>query len=400
VHDAYGELSKLRERLASHDLPVAMLIGAGASCSVRDAAGPLVPAIVELGERCERAVAELGDAFASGYEQLQEELSPEDGGRPPNVEDLLSSVRRKLAAMGPDDRLAGLDRDGLEDVERTVCSTIAEAALPDGERISAVLPHHALARWAGRVVRTRPLELFTTNYDTLLERALEDELVPYFDGFVGALRPFFAPSSLVHQHSAPARDWVRLWKLHGSVTWRWEAQAAGDRRRIVRGQESADGALIYPSQHKYDESRKQPYAAMLDRLDRVLTHQDGAILIATGFSFGDQHINEVVFGALDVRPRTHVIALQFEDPQPGDELADRARRHHNLLVYGPNEAIVGGRLAPWRRLDATATGPAPPGMPAADGEGPITHTDTGETRFELGDFAQLTLFLDSIAAGV
>lgn len=394
VHDPYGEVGKLRERLAAHDLPVAMLIGAGASCSVRDAVGPLVPAIVELGQRCRQAVGDLGTALGDGYELLLAQLAAE-GPAPPNVEGLLSSVRRKLAAMGPDDRLAGLDRSQLEDVERTVCATIAEAALPGEDRIPAALPHHALARWAGRVVRARPLELFTTNYDTLLERALEDELVPYFDGFVGALRPFFSPSSLVDQRSAPARDWVRLWKLHGSVTWRWEESAAGDRRRIVRGRERQDGALIYPSQHKYDESRKQPYAAMLDRLDRVLTHQDGAILIASGFSFGDQHINEVVFSALDVRPRTHVLALQYEDPQPDGELAERARRHHNLLVYGPHHAIVGGRLAAWRTLDAVERDPAPG---AADG-GPVTVTDAGVTRVQLGDFVQLARFLDTISAG-
>ncbi len=35
-----------------------------------------------------------------------------------------------------------------------------------------------------------PIELFTTNYDLLLEEALEDEEIPYFDGFVGSKKSF------------------------------------------------------------------------------------------------------------------------------------------------------------------------------------------------------------------
>jgi hypothetical protein len=44
------------------------------------------------------------------------------------------------------------------------------------------------AAWAARTNYLTPLEVFTVNYDLLIEEAFEEFLVPYFDGFVGTLR--------------------------------------------------------------------------------------------------------------------------------------------------------------------------------------------------------------------
>ncbi|MCZ8488372.1 SIR2 family protein [Vibrio lentus] len=41
-------------------------------------------------------------------------------------------------------------------------------------------PYHDLCTWIGSIDRRMPIELFTTNYDLLLEEALEDEEIPYF----------------------------------------------------------------------------------------------------------------------------------------------------------------------------------------------------------------------------
>ena len=79
---------------------------------------------------------------------------------------------------------------------------------------------------------------------------------------------------------------------------------------------------------------------MLDRLARTLSRRDDTLLIVIGFSFGDQHINEVIFDALTPE-RTHVVALQFEEPPENEDLMKRALRRRNLLVYGPKSAVVG-----------------------------------------------------------
>jgi hypothetical protein len=144
-------VEKLREQLAANDKPIALLIGAGASSAVRDPDGePLVPAIALLTERCAEVIHVMGEPFASAYATIEAEVRT---AGPLNVEEILSSVRRKRAAIGEGDHLAGLDRSQLGEIERTIQSTIAAAALPAEDRIPAVLPHHALARWLSRADR-------------------------------------------------------------------------------------------------------------------------------------------------------------------------------------------------------------------------------------------------------
>jgi SIR2-like domain len=398
THDPRREVEKLREHFASHDKPIAFLIGAGASSAVKDATGlPLIPAIAKLGEHCQAAVEALGDEYSEAWARIVADI---ETTRPCNIEEILSDVRRKIAALGAADTLAGLDLDALRKVEATIQAAIAEVAVPAEADVPKALPHHALARWIRRTDRATPVEIFTTNYDTFVERGLEDERVAAFDGFVGSRQPFFSPQSLVHDSLAPGRKWVRLWKIHGSVNWSWVTLKDGS-KRIVRGPENKHGELILPSFHKYDESRKQPYAAMLERLQRVLVDREDAVLVTVGYSFGDQHINEVIFDALDIRDRMHVFALQFGDAADDHILMQRARSRPNLIVYGRTRAVVGGSVGDWRLHEAVDGSTAAlldipfdshAVEPGIDGEGV-----TGEMR--VGDFNWLGRWLDTIAGG-
>lgn len=398
THDPRREIEKLRSHLASHDKPIALLIGAGASCAVKDPSNlPLIPAIGALGDQCEIAVRALGGDYGTAWDLIQAEVT---ATRPTcNIEEILSNVRRKIDALGPSDTLAGLGRSGLKELGACIQSTIAKVAWPDEARVPELLPHHSLARWIRRTDRATAVEIFTTNYDTLIERGLEHERVATFDGFVGSREPYFLAQSLVHQELAPGRKWVRVWKVHGSTNWSWVDHADGT-RRIVRGPENHDGELILPSFHKYDESRKQPYVAMLERLHRLLDREDG-ILITIGYSFGDEHINSVIFDALDVRDRLHVFSLQYADPPDSHELAIRAQSQRNLIVYGRRRAIVGGVAGEWRLHEPIGTRLAPlMDIPFdSDASDPKLDLPALSGDFRLGDFAWFARFLDTIAGG-
>ena len=141
----------------------------------------------------------------------------------------------------------------------------------------------------------------------------------FFDGFVGTHQPFFYPECLDDDDLLPTAKWVRLWKLHGSVSWRLEGEVGGERKRILRGQPSESGEMILPSHRKYDQSRKQPYMAYMDRLSRTL-NSEHALIVAIGYGFGDEHINSILYGSLDNRNTANVIALQFEELKEGEEI--------------------------------------------------------------------------------
>src|SRR6185312_16146243 len=171
--------------------------------------------------------------------------------------------------------------------------------------------------------------------------------------------------------------------MHGSVTWRRIEQDGRD--RVVRGEPDPAGEMILPSFEKYDESRQQPYAAFTDRLSRFL-EQDDALLVVAGFSFGDEHINNLIFGALENRARTHVYALQFDEPTDESVLVKRAAQRSNLMVIGPKTGIVGGRRGKWNPAEAPAfmDGVFELKLQASAGAGTPEQSKVGEMK--IGDF--------------
>lgn len=345
THDAQKTLSDLRDHLARHDKPIAFFFGAGTSCSVRvadpgevDKTMPLIPAVAGLTEKCTNEASQLGAKYQEAWTRIDAHCQAI--GQNPNVENVLSRLRMMISAVGSTDTLSGLAKNELEKLEESVRQTIAKIVTPDLSAIPADYPHRKLARWLVKTARQNPIEIFTVNYDVLFEHALESERIPIFDGFVGSYQPFFHADSLRRSESAPGSNWTRLWKMHGSVTWRRIIRDG--RLRVVRGDPDKGGEMIYPSFQKYDESRQQPYSAFTDRLSRFLD-QDDALLIVSGFSFGDEHINNLIFGAMENRPRTHVYALQYSDLPEESDLIKRAYQRPNMIVLGPKTGVIGGR---------------------------------------------------------
>ena len=403
MHDAQKTLSDLRDHLARHDKPIAFFFGAGTSCAVNvpPAAGgdlePLIPNVAGLTLKCREAVGALGGDFAVSWDSIAAQCEAEK--QAPNVENMLSRVRMMLAAVGDGDTLTGLDRLEIKQFEMTVRQTIARLVTPESERIPNELPHRAFGRWLVRTARQHPVEIFTVNYDILTEFALEAERIPVFDGFVGSYQPFFHADSVRRKEAAPGANWVRLWKMHGSVTWR-RVEYAGH-LRIVRGMPDPSGEMIFPSFEKYDESRQQPYAAIMDRFGRFL-ELDDALLIVAGFSFGDEHINNAMFSALENSPRTHVYALQFAEEGDDTELVKRSFQRRNLVVIGPETGIIGGVRAAWAypaepaSISAAFDAPQKPEEVVGDTEAKKEVIPGGQMK--IGDFSSLCAFLASMTA--
>lgn len=291
-----------------------------------------------------------------------------------NLEQVLSRLRRIVVLLdGTTDRVDGMTGVEAAALDSEVCRLIVSALDVDAADTGPML---RFAAWAARADYHLPVELFTVNYDLLLETALEALAVPYFDGFVGALRARFR-TELVEGLASESDEKLpafvlRLWKLHGSVHWAWEE---GGRSAVVRlGAPVAEDqpAAIYPSDAKYDESRRVPFVVLQDRLRRALNHPE-TLMLVSGYSFGDAHLNEMLFEAARRRPRSEVIVFCFNAIT--DELADRAVTTPNLQVVGAAEAILGGVRAGWAEPE----------------DAPEDLWKDG--KLGLGDFARLASFL-------
>lgn len=397
MHDADKLLADLRDHLARHDRRVAFLFGAGTSCAVRVESPddgedkPLIPDVAALTRLCMDKIKAKGDPYEDAWDSVWSACK--ETNQNPNVEHVLSRLHMMHEAIGVSETLAGLSKENLAKFERQLRQEIASVANPQLDDWVKTIPHRQFARWLIRMVRQHPVEVFTVNYDILIELGLEMERVPVFDGFVGSYQPFFHPDSLRHQEWAPGKNHTRLWKVHGSVTWRKEM--IDGRVRVVRGNPDESGEMILPSFLKYDESRQQPYASFTDRLSRFL-ETDNALLVICGFSFGDQHINNLIFAALENRPRTHVYALQYKDPDQETDLAKRAHKLDNLIVVGPNSGIIGGRQDSWGTTEGQANvyrmHEALPGTQETEISDPAELMNA--VRMKVCDFAQFCHFLD------
>jgi len=399
-HDAKAVVGMLRDHLAAHDRPISFLFGAGTSSSVNAAPlaapgiprpfAPLIPAVAGLTIACEASVRGLGAPQGAAWNKLRQECI--DLSLPENIESILTRIRAKLDALAATDTLCGLSRPQWEAVDEAIRKRIAELATPNPASIPADLPHHAFAKWTRNTTRRCPVEIFTTNYDVLFETSFDELRVPHFDGFIGSQYAYYSPETVENDDLLPSTSWVRLWKLHGSVSWTIEKVRA--ERRITRGKPDGRGEMILPSHRKYDESRKQPYRSLMDRLIRLLARQD-SLLVSCGFSFGDQHINAAVLDAVEQHPRTHVCILMYSTLSETDQVAVWAGKWPNILVIGPNAGVISGRYGEW-------SVPGTPDTQLEAATGNLIQIDgTASQGFRLcaGDFGRFCGFLGHIDNG-
>lgn len=361
----------LKQALAADKVPIGVFVGAGCPVSILvESAGslkPLIPAIDGItSEVC--GALDADTQFQAAFRSIRDQLR-QDGLPSPTVEEILSHVRSLKQAAGVRE-VYGLSAIDLSNLDDEICRLIVRrvhVSLP----ATKTTPYHHLANWIGAISREYPVQIFTTNYDVLVEEALEAIGVPYFDGFMGAEEPFFDLPSM-ELDKLPAR-WARLWKLHGSIGW---TQKNG---RIFRwpAQFVTTGYVIHPSHLKYEDSRRMPYLAMSDRLSAFL-QQSPAVLVVCGYSFRDQHINEVLSQELQGNPRAACFALLY-GPLGNYPLAVKAAEvRSNLTLLAEDGAVVGTRREDWQE----AADPYPDeGTPGA------------REKFHLGDFGDFGGFL-------
>lgn len=390
AHDAIRTAQLLRDIFANDRTRVGFLIGAGCPFSISKPQGeevgedaPREPLIPDVKGLTTLAIERLALDHANLHATLLSYLIA-DGTPDANIETILSKIRALSDIVG-NASVHGFDRSGLDQVERSLCATIAEAVsvpLPEGSN-----GYRSLAGWIKGLSRQYPVEIFTTNYDLLMETALEENFITTFDGFTGSRRPFFDVAAI--ERGGLPSDWVRLWKVHGSVNWREE----DDNGKVCRvcDLDQATGSLIHPSNKKYDQSRRLPYLALMDCL-RAFVRQPSAALFVLGYSFGDEHINEIVLEGLENNPTAVVIASQFGNLDRYPVAVELARRSSNFTVMADDHAIVGKKTDSWA-FDPQQGGSLHLVFEDAPNEG----WNAGPVKFLLGNFAAFGAFVDDVS---
>jgi hypothetical protein len=194
-------------------------------------------------------------------------------------------------------------------------------------------------------VLTRPLNLkrvnvFTLNYDTLVEQAADAEGVVLVDGFVGTVRRVFRPESYDHDLYFPAETTegrvhrfdrvAHLYKLHGSITWRAGQPDWNNPYGVAAGPDEPNEqtALIYPTPAKIGETLGMPYAELFRRFAGAVVRPQSTLFVL-GYGFGDDHVNAIIRQALTVPSFTLVIV----DPNPISDFVEALKSASDRRVW-------------------------------------------------------------------
>ncbi len=378
--DVVKEIKELKNQLA-YSKNIGFFFGAGTSCALN------IPNIAMLTAAIEKNLT--GDHLKN-FKIVRDNLKA-TLGKEVNIEEILNHIRRirEITNEKPDQDFIKVTGEAAKNLDKEICNQIYNIIEEAEGKADLTNPRKFFA-WLNFLNHEYSKEIFTTNYDLIIEKSLEQSQIPYFDGFVGSYEPFFWQESIEQPTGKTdmTRNWIRLWKIHGSLSWFWKEDKKDNSQKIIRvGKFDKAGTtdkelVIYPSKEKYDSSRKQPFISYFDRLKNFLSSGE-LLFIFTGFSFSDQHINEIIFNCLRQNNRLFCIVLCFTDKEVENLHTLTKSSYMNLNVFGPKKAIVNGTLGDWTFDKATLK----------DTEKFDIYWNEGKKELMLGDFNQLVNFL-------
>lgn len=179
-----------------------------------------------------------------------------------------------------------------------------------------------------RPLNLRRANIFTANYDLAFEYAFDKLGVHYIDGFSGFHKRFFKPETFEYDIFYPGSTTsgkvqriekvVRYYKLHGSLSWvNSELRDANNLYGIeekplelIDSLNKKGEIIIYPSAVKKSYTLDLPYSELFRQFASTIT-QSQSVLITVGYSFGDDHFNDIIYQALS-NPTFTLIVIDFQ----------------------------------------------------------------------------------------
>lgn len=357
---------KVREQLgdALSARNVAFLLGSGCSSFMRDDQQLGIPTMKPMAETFLKQVGtdEAGkkDVYITQAERdlLQSGLGidltkPEYNRNLERLMEVLFSAQLALkdATTDPLKALQGTVESVVEKVKKHVLKCCSEGAFASGDSTVATLYQTFYQKL---IFRDRSLPrpwVFTTNYDLFNEVAMDRLGIPYCNGFSGAIERRFNPSvfrySLAEQLDISSRKWtavdnfVYLCKLHGSVNWIEDSTTLFPIREMQeKPTNEKSPVLIYPTPVKQNASFGSPYADLFREFQKQIVHEQ-SVLFTVGYSFGDEHINNIIFQALTI-PNFRLIAFL---PPDADGVAQKLRElaDPRIWMIGGDGPVTGRR---------------------------------------------------------
>lgn len=276
-----------------------------------------------------------------------------------------------------------------------------ETKVPTPDQASALRSLLGLVRDRETTTIPKRINLFTTNYDPLIERALDGHSASYNDGFVGREHPKFDSSaysrlqyeqSLFMEYKAQVAT-TNVIKPHGSLTWRRDGESVmysnpggtlqaclsgcedirtlsvlddvrglvkndcddsslgnlegqalwlseEEKTLLARFEEQYDSTLciVNPTKKKFGETVLERYYYDLLRIYANELDRNNALLLVFGFSFADEHIRELTVRAARSNPKLLIFISCYKADDAGS-YEDHFVDCDNVILLVPEDGL-------------------------------------------------------------
>jgi SIR2-like domain len=309
------------------------LIGAGCSSC---AGKPLI------GKLTSEVLAKVDPKIKAEFEGLKGV-----GTRSPTIEDLINYLVRYqniLQTVQDTDKHSlkpAWIEDSLQALKKEIVAHIADSW--NDSPVHARFLQRIANRWSksGR-------DIFTLNYDTLIEATLDKLRYQYVDGFRGSRSGWFDPT--VFDEASTCTPNFKVHKLHGSINWLREKTGHVRRSVVSSADDITETVVVYPSEQKYLQTQFGVYETLIGRFRaRLRMPTVNNCLVTLGYSFNDAHINEAIIDAINATgSNLTVIAFIGPDPKTEEQQAQlndiEARCDNRFNAFVGNSFHVGNAL--------------------------------------------------------
>ncbi len=283
-----------------------------------------------------------------------------------NYEELLSHIHMLFSTVNRYGDKLILRKDGnsalqadikhLKQLKKELVNQlVTQCSLPRGDKSGGLATHTQFIK----KILTRPLNLrraniFTLNYDTLIEQAADASGIVLVDGFIGNVKRVFRPESYDLDFYYPAQTTegrvhrydraLHLYKLHGSINWYGDTQSWDNPYGLTcvnsKAPNQETDVIVYPSPLKYGQTLGLPYSELFRRFCASIS-QPQSVLFVIGYGFGDDHVNTLIHQALATPSFTLVIV----DPTPNSDFVNKliaTKDERVIIIKGSDLGIFKG----------------------------------------------------------
>ena len=168
----------------------------------------------------------------------------------------------------------------------------------------------------GFIEEYHPLDIFSVNYDICIEQFCNVYKKSYRDGFEAEWNPSVFSASNID---------IRLYKLHGSITW-YKTSSGGFVKSVIKSDnekielltgEKAESLMLYPMR-KWEYA--EPLLENLLTLKNKLQSENCKYVVVVGYSFRDDYIRDIFW---DAARKNKELILILVDPNAFQRYSER-----------------------------------------------------------------------------